>query len=255
MKRYTFYLCAALIGAALLCSSAAFAQGVSRPKITNIPGGFFIEWASPVEIAAIKLDKRLSGPLEIMFDVPSVEFLDGIDKKPLPVTSPEMTTALADYWIVRGKPEKAIPLYVDSLALGNLDEKWAFVFRNNLAMLYSQLLGQHTKALEVVDKALETNRDNFTLLDTKGLIYLNASEPALAIPVLQRAVELSCQLPIYCMHLSYALHLDGRPAQARRYFDNARESLIPLVPNMTKENKAIYDVLQRNIPPIGGLSQ
>ncbi|MCL2709505.1 MAG: hypothetical protein FWE95_01375 [Planctomycetaceae bacterium] len=255
MKRYTFCLCAALIGAALLCSSVAFAQGVSRPKITNIPGGFFIEWASPVEIAAIKLDKRLSGPLEIMFDVPSVEFLDGIDKKPLPVTSPEMTTALADYWIVRGKPERAIPLYVDSLALGNLDEKWAFVFRNNLAMLYSQVLGQHTKALEVVDKALETNRDNFTLLDTKGLIYLNASEPALAIPVLQRAVELSCQLPIYCMHLSYALHLDGRPAQARRYFDNARESLIPLVPNMTKENKAIYDVLQNNIPPIGGLSQ
>ena len=255
MTRYTFYLCVALLGAALFFSLSASAQGVSRPKITNIPGGFFIEWVSPVEISAVRLDKKLAGPLEVMFDVPSVEFLADIDKKQPPVASPELITALADYWIVRGQAERAIPLYEDSLAKGNLDDTRAFVFQNNLAMLYSQVLGRHTKALEVVDNALSTRKDNVTLLDTKGLIFLNAGQPGEAVPVLQRAVELSCQLPIYCMHLAYALHLEGRPAQARRYFDNARDSLIPLVPKMTKENKAMYDTLQLNIPPIGNQPQ
>ena len=157
--------------------------------------------------------------------------------------NPEVITTLTDYWIVRGKPERAIPLYEESLARGDLDDTRVFVFQNNLAMLYSQLLGQHQKALEVVDKALATQRDNITLLDTKGLILINAGNPAEAIPVLQRVVELSDQLPVYCMHLAYALNLEGRDAESRRYFDAIRDQLTPLVPNMTKENKAMYDAL------------
>ena len=251
MTRYTFYLCAALLCAALLYSSVAFAQGVSRPRITNIPGGLFIEWAAPVEIAAIQLDRSLIGPLEIMFDVPSVEFIAEMDRRPPPVTNPELITALADYWIVRGKPERAIPLYQESLALGNLDDQRAFVFQNNLAMLYSQVLGQHARALEVVDDALSTRRDNVTLLNTKGLILINAGNPSEAVPVLLRAVELSCQLPMYCMHLAYAFHLEGRPEQARRWFETARDDLIPLLPNMTTENRAMHDTLQLAYPPIG----
>jgi len=258
MTRFTFYkpcICAALLCAVLLYSSVAFAQGVSRPRITDIPGGFFVEWVSPVEIAAIQLDRRLAGPLEIMFDVPSAEFVAEMDRRPPPVTSPEMITALADYWIVRGKPERAIPLYEESLALGNLDDTRAFVFQNNLAMLYSQVLGQHAKALEIVNNALAAKRDNATLLDTKGLILMNAGNPTEAVPVLMRAVELSCQLPMYCMHLAYALHLDGRPSQARRYFESALDQLVPLVPNMTRENREMYDILLNNFPPIGNQPQ
>ena len=251
MTRYTLYLCAALFCAAMFYSSAVFAQGVDRPaNITNIPGGFFVEWASPVEIAAIKLNRQLAGPLEVMFDIPSVAFIVEIDKKPSPVTSPEMITALADYWIVRGKPERAVPLYEESLAKGNLDERRTFVFQNNLAMLYSQVLGNHTKALEIVNDALATRRDDTTLLNTKGLILIQAGNPLEAIPVLQRAVELSCRFPLYCMHLAYALHQEGRTVQARTCFDPVRADLIPLVPNMTKENKAMYDDIQRALPPI-----
>ena len=255
MTHYTFYkpcCCAALLCVALLYSSVAFAQGVNRPaNITSIPGGFFIEWASPVEIAAIQLDRRLGGPIEVMFDVPSVAFITEIDNRPSPGTSPEMITALADYWIVRGKPERAIPLYEDSLERGNLDDTRAFVFQNNLAMLYSQVLGEHTKALEVVDRALTTRRDNATLLNTKGLILINAGNPREAIPVLEQAVELSCQLPLYCMHLAYALHQEGRPTQARRYFDLARGPLSSLATSMTDENKTMFDALQLALPPIG----
>jgi len=224
--------------------------------MTSIPGGFLIEWMSPVEIVAIQLKKGLTGPFEVMFDIPSVDFItEFIDKKPEPVSSPEMITALADYWIVRGKPERAIPLYENSLKRGNLDDTRALVFQNNLAMLYSRILGRHDRALEIINGALESKKDHVTLLDTKGLILLNSGNPSEAIPVLQRAVELSCQLPIYCMHLAYALHQDGRDSQARRYFDPVRDQLISSAPNMTKENKAMYDVLQLALPPIDNLQQ
>jgi tetratricopeptide (TPR) repeat protein len=165
--------------------------------------------------------------------------------------SPEMITALADYWIVRGKPQRAIPLYESCLVQGNLDETRTFVFQKNLAMLYSQVLGEHTKALEVVNNALETRKDNVILLDTKGLVLLNANKPEKATPVLQQAVVLSCELPIYCMHLAYALHQEGRSVPARRNFEKARDALIPLVPNMTKENKVMYDTLHSQYLPEG----
>jgi len=246
-----FFLCAALLCTALFCLPTAFAQGGSKPKITSIPGGFFVEWVSPVEVAAVHLGKGLTGSFEVMFDIPSLDFIDTqIDKKPEPVSSPEMITALADYWIVRGKPERAIPLYENSLKSGTLDADRALVFQNNLAMLYSRILGQHDKALEIIDNALDAKKDHTVLLDTKGLILLNSGNPTEAIPVLQRAVELSCQLPIYCMHLAYALLQEGRDVPARRYLDQVRDQLVELAPKMTKENKAMYDSLLSALPPI-----
>ena len=249
MTRYTF--CTFFLCAVLLCPTVLYAQGAGRPKITNIPGGFFVEWASPVNIAAVQLDKSLTGAFEVMFDVPSVGFLAEItDRKEPRATDLATVTALADYWIVRGKPERAIPLYEEKLKQGDLDPTRALVFQNNLAMLYSQVHGQHDKALEIVNKALESNKDNFTLLDTKGLIYLNSGDPASAIPPLDRAVELSCQQPIYCMHLAYALLQSSRNSQARRWFDQARSQLTELAPGMTKENKEMFDALQIALPPV-----
>lgn len=251
MTRNTIFCTLLCLGVLLFCPTVLLAQGVGKPKITGIPGGYFVEWVAPVEVAAVQLDKKLTGPFEIMFDIPSVQFIaDVLDRKSGPVTSPEMVTVLADYWIVRGKPERAIPLYEDCLKQNNIEDSRALVFQNNLAMLYSRALGNHDKALGVVDGALETKKDNVVLLDTKGLILLNSGNPAEAVPVLQRAVELSCQLPIYCMHLAYALHQDGRPTQARRYFDSVRAQLNEAAPGMAKENKAMFDTLQIALPPV-----
>lgn len=251
MTRYNtfgaFFLCTVLF-----CLSPVFAQGIAQPKITNIPGGFFIEWDSPVEIAAVDLGKGLTGAFEIMFDVPSVEFVsDVIDKGQSASNSPELIKTLANYWIIRGKPERAIPLYEHCLKQGNLDEAMALVFQNNLAMLYSQVLKNHTKGLEIVDKALETQKDNVVLLDTKGLIHLNSGDPGAAVPPLERAVELSCQLPLYCMHLGAALYQNGQASQARQQFDRVRDRLIAAAPKMTKENRKMFDDLQRALPPVG----
>jgi tetratricopeptide (TPR) repeat protein len=219
-----------------------FAQEAGNPpKITQIPGGYFVEWQSLTDIAAVQLDKKLSGAFEMMFDVPAVEF---INRKPAPVSTPEMIVPLADYWIVRGKPERAIPLYEKGLE----KEPESILFQNNLAMLYSQTLGQHERGLNVVNKALASQKDNISLLDTKGLILLNSKNAPEAVPVLERAVELSCQNPTYCMHLAYALYLDGRDGQARRYFDPVRDQLSAAAPNMVKENKAMFDLLKLKLP-------
>ena len=249
MTRITF--CTLCLCTALFFPAVLYAQGVSKPEMTSIPGGFFAKWASPVDIAAMQLDKSLTGSFEVMFDVPSVEFVANvIDVPPSAPNNHEIITVLADYWIVRGKPERAIPLYENSLKQGNLDDERMLVFQNNLAMLYSQALKQHDKALSVVDEALKANKDNVILLDTKGLILLNSGQPAEAAPVLNLAVDLSCQLPIYCMHLAYALQQDGRISQARRYLDPVRDQLISTVPKMGKENKAMFDSLMVTVPPI-----
>jgi tetratricopeptide (TPR) repeat protein len=250
MMRATFYtLC---LCAALLCPATAFTQGVGKPKIMNIPGGFFVEWASPVEVAAVHLDKGLTGPFEVMFDVPSVDFLNALTSKvPEHALTPEMVTPLADYWIVRGKPERAIPLYEACLQRGDLDEKRALVFHNNCAMLYSQVLGEHEKALKLVNDALETRRDNYTLLDTKGLILMNSGNPAEAVPHLERAVELSCQVPIYCMHLACALLRDSRLPVARQRLNPVLDKLMESAPSMTKENRKMLDELLTAFPADG----
>jgi tetratricopeptide (TPR) repeat protein len=236
---------------ALFCPAVLLAQGVGKPEITSIPGGFFVKWASPVDVSAVRLDKGLTGVFEMMFDMPSVGFLaEVLDRKAPSVPNPDMVTALADYWIVRGKPDRAIPLYEASLKQGNLDEVKTIIFQNNLAMLYSQVLKQHDKALGIVNSALEAKKDSVTLLDTKGLILMNSGKPEEAVPPLTRAVELSCQLPVYCMHLATALLQVGRTDQARRWFDNVRPQLTELSPSMTKENKEMFDNLQRALPPV-----
>ena len=202
---------------------------------------FFQQGYQPSEIMLRKTD-------DLMSRVETEEFVD-----------PERIRFIADYWIVRNEPERAIPLYQRAILLyeevltrDNLDDSPvpAWIFRNNLAMLYSEVHGQHRKALEIMDEALATNRDNVTLLNIKGLILINAGNPTGAIPVLQRVVELSDQLPIFCMHLAYAFYLDGRNAESRQYFVAARDQLIPLVPTMSKENKAMYDVLMAAYLPL-----
>jgi len=159
----------------------------------------------------------------------------------------EMVVVLAHHWHeYRDKPERAISLYEEALTRDDLDDMWDSVFRMGLAKLYSHVLGEHQKALEMVDKALENNVVSAirttVLLDTKGLILINAGNPTEAIPVLLRAVELSDQFHVFCLHLAYAFHLDGRDAESRQYFDVARDQLTPS-PKTSKENKAMYDAL------------
>lgn len=258
MTRHT--LCTLFVGTALLCSPVLFLQGLraqeaEKPTVTKIPGGYYVEWSSPTEIGAIQLGKGLFGKIEVMFDIPSVEFLKTIDKVEQPSAparlAPDMVATIAEYWITRGKPERAITHYEKALADGNLEDKQETLFLNNMAMLHS-LAGNHEKALNIVDQALETRKENVVLLDTKGLIYLNSGRPVEAIPPLQDAVQYSCQLPVYMMHLAQAFNQAGRVTDARHSFDPVRAQLTSSRDKMSKENQKMFDDLQLAIPPSGG---
>ncbi|MDR3232369.1 MAG: tetratricopeptide repeat protein [Planctomycetaceae bacterium] len=218
--------------------------GTEEPKITPIPDGLFFEWSSYNNIGSIEVDKSVTGDFQIMFDVP----ISVIGKPAEPVSSSEMIVPLADYWIVRGKPERAIPLYRKGLAA----QPNSLLFQNNLAMLLSSAQGKHAEALDIINKALEGNHDEVRLLDSKGLILMNNGKASEAVPILERSVQLSCQLPIYCMHLATALDMDGRESGARRYFTQARSQLETQAPNMAADDKVMFDKLKLKYPNSAG---
>ncbi|MDR3182711.1 MAG: hypothetical protein LBT89_07310 [Planctomycetaceae bacterium] len=218
--------------------------GTEKPKITPIPGGLYYEWQSFNNIGAIEIDKGVSGNFQVMFDVP----VSAIGKPVEPATNSDILIPLADYWIVRGKPERAIPLYRRGLQ----SQPDSLLFQNNLAMLLSTAEGKHTEALGIIDKALNDKKDNVRLLDSKGLILMNNGQASEAVPILERAVQLSCQFPVYCMHLAKALELDGREGGARRYFTQVRAQLDSQAPNMPADDKAMFDSLKLKYPNSAG---
>ena len=242
---------------AILSEASAILQGVAEPKsagsgqgehetaaslqmnapnITPIKGGYYVQFDSLTEIGAVRLGGPMTGKYEIFFD----QRLEDIDTAPQPTDSPDLLMVLADYWIVRGKPENAVPLY----ELGLEKDPNNFLFLNNLALLVSDAVKDHDKALRIIDGALKERADNVTLLDTKGLILINANRSDEAIPVLQRAVELSCQKPLCVMHYAYALDMQGQTAPARDWFNQVLPLLETSVDTFLKNDKAMFDYLK-----------
>jgi len=182
---------------------------------------------------------RINLPSEIMFE--KIDDLMNRVETEKPV-DPRTIFALANYFVIRGNPERAISLLEEGLARDNLEDTWDSFFQINLAYIYFAA-GQHTQAFEFVDKVLETESNNITLLGTTGFFLLDAGKPTEAIPVLLHAVELSNQSPYYRMGLAYALHLDGQTARSRQEFDVIRYQFPRLASELTKDRKAMYDAL------------
>lgn len=208
----------------------------TKPTIKSIKGGYYLEWPRMTRIGDIQLTGPLAGKFEVQFDVPE----DAIGKPRSVSDDPNVLMTLGNYWIQRGKPERAIPIY----QRGAETSKENFLFQNNLAMLYSTVQGDHDAALKLIDEALTNAMDNVTLLDSKGLILMNAGKPEEAIPHLERAVELSCQGPIYVLHLAQAMDMAGREGGARDWFEKARPLLETSPNKLKKENKDMFDNLR-----------
>ncbi len=100
------------------------------------------------------------------------------------------------------------------------------------------------QALKMIDSALGINPDSPTLLDSKGLILMQANRSQDAIPLMERAVELSCEGPIFVMHLASAHAQNGDPDTAMTLFDKVRPLLATRGDKMTKENKKMFDELE-----------
>ena len=103
------------------------------------------------------------------------------------------------------------------------------------------------EALDLIDRALESLPDDPRLLDTKGLIYLKNGQPQDAIPLLERAVEISCEGPIYVLHLAYAQLMNGESEKSVTTFEKVRPILITRTDLLLRDNKAMFDEMEMKL--------
>ncbi|MGL4595052.1 MAG: tetratricopeptide repeat protein [Thermoguttaceae bacterium] len=207
------------------------------PTIKPIPNGYFVIWPRLTDVKTIRWTGPVSGPFRAVFDVAEKD----VGKIEEPTKDPNAILPLADYWLMRNNPRKAIELYRIGM---NVDPE-NLRFQNNLAMLLSSELGENDEAISLINKALESRIDNVTLLDSKGMILMNAGRPDESLPVLRRAVELSCQHPIYVLHYANAYDMVGDETSARNWFEKARPLLEENPDKMMSENKEMFDQLRR----------
>jgi tetratricopeptide (TPR) repeat protein len=205
-------------------------------KVTPIKGGYHVEWNSLTDIGSFRLKNNLSGKFKVQFDVPVAD----IEPKPRKLDNPDIVMVLANYWLVRGKPERAMSLYQKGLEL----VPKSALFSNNLAMLKSKVNKDHDGALAMVDNALTTKVDDVNLLDTKGLILLNADRAADAVPVLEKAVSLSCEGPVFVLHLIKALDQSGNEGRAQTRFDSALSILNGAKDSFSRDNQQMFQELK-----------
>jgi tetratricopeptide (TPR) repeat protein len=237
-------LCAVFFSGVLLAQDATLSEEsttetltpIKGGKVTPIKGGYHVEWEDLTDIGSFRLKNNLSGKFKIQFDIP----VSAVEAKPKKIDNPDIIRVLANYWLVRNKPEHAMELYQKGLEFLPNDS----MFNNNLAMLKSKVNKDHAGAIAMVDKALETSTDNLALLDTKGLILLNADRAADAIPVLERAVTLSCEGPLYVLHLIQALDQNGDVGRARQRFTSAQSILNGAKNAFSKDNQKMLQDLK-----------
>ena len=103
------------------------------------------------------------------------------------------------------------------------------------------------EAFALIDKALESQPDDPRLLDTKGLIFLKNDQPQDAIPLLERAVEISCEGPLYVLHLAYAQLMNGENEKSVTTFEKVRPLLITRTDLLTRDNKAMFDEMEMKL--------
>ncbi|MDR2641734.1 MAG: hypothetical protein LBC74_02950 [Planctomycetaceae bacterium] len=205
-------------------------------KITPIKGGYHVEWDGLTDVGSFRLKNNLAGKFKVQFDVP----FSAIETPPKKSDNPKIIGVLANYWLMRNKPERAMALYKKGLELVPDDP----LFNNNMAMLMSKVDKDHNGAIAIVDRALESQADDTRLLDTKGLILLNADRAADAIPILERAVTLSCEGPLYLLHLIKALDQNGDEGRARQRFSSSQSLINGAKSSFSRENLQLFQELK-----------
>ncbi len=95
-----------------------------------------------------------------------------------------------------------------------------YLFLNNLAWTLSEHLGQHDKALQVIDKAIARNGPLPGILDTKGVILLRLNRTSEAAQTLQQAIDRGPSGVRY-YHLAQAFLAEGQKERYRQMLTQA----------------------------------
>jgi choline-sulfatase len=125
---------------------------------------------------------------------------------------------LGDARTMLGDYAGAARAYEATLALDGRD----LLAMNNLACLYVDQLGQPAKALPLVDRAMEMSPGVPILKDTAGWALANVGRYDEALTLLTESAE-AHSIPETRYHLGWTLEKLNRPAEARKQYETARE--------------------------------
>lgn len=130
----------------------------------------------------------------------------------------ELTKAMAERALREGRYAEAISLYRTCLA----KEPRNMMLLNNTAMALSGV-GDHKKALADINRAIELVGPKLELLDTKGLVLLQAQDYQDAIDVLFKVCSDGQATSVHYLHLAIAYARANRPTESRSALDKAKE--------------------------------
>ena len=105
------------------------------------------------------------------------------------------------------------------------------------------------EALDLINRALQVDPKNAVFLDTKGLILLKDGKPQDAIPLFEQAVDLTCEGPIYVLHLAFAQLKNDSNADAATTFNKVRALLVTRSDSLPKDSKSMFDELDMKLGP------
>lgn len=136
-----------------------------------------------------------------------------------------------EYWVIREKNDLTLPLYRqlskllpdNTIVLNDMAYTIAFQQTDDAAEREANI----QEGLNLIDRALNSAKNDPNLMDTKALILLRQGKPANAVTWFKDAVELSNQAIIYRLHLAVALLRNQEKERAEEEFNTFRAMLVP----------------------------
>jgi len=104
------------------------------------------------------------------------------------------------------------------------------------------------EAIDLIDKAIESDKNNAMLIDTKGLIVMAQGNPEQAVTLFTTAVELAKHNIIHRLHLAVALLRADIKSQAKEEFENVRQLLVPQIEMLPESNRNYTQELLNTFP-------
>ena len=164
-----------------------------------------------------------------------------LNVKPSQITDNAKLFQYIEYWMIRKKNDLALSFYrrLNDLTANNVN------ILNDLAYLVAfrqtdddAIRDTNIKeGISLINKAINLDETDANLIDTKGLIVLLQGRPGEAVPLFEKAVELSSQAIIYRLHLSVALLQNQEKDRAKDEFAGIREMLVPQIDLLPESNQ------------------
>ena len=164
-----------------------------------------------------------------------------LDVKPADISDPGVLLEYIQYWVIRKQNDLAVPFYrrLNELSINNAN------ILNDLAYMVAfqqtddaDVRNANIKeAINLINKAITLDEKNANLIDTKGLIVLMQGKPDDAVPLFEKAVDMSNQAIIYRLHLAVALLKNQEKSWANEVFAGIRAMLVQQIDLLPESNQ------------------